>query len=347
MKRISFILAFFLCFTAFETFAQFELTRETYKINVKNFPKYYVEPSNMTYCFKIQQNGVKNCFADDYFRTELDFPEGWSEIDNETDAFMAVTFSVSPISIVTCDLKNKRTEKIDSAGDLNVMNHFFPSIKYTFSMKCVFKCKYETFEWTPFNRPGGAPAASNVYDVKIDFPTREEAMEYIEQSKIPIQTSIVSSALKDLAVDIPKLFAERFSDYDGSEYIPIQYLLADKCPYKTDMQSIRQGIKADMNKITVSDPVLSTSPNIERWIERFQMVAADMDVNKPDQKKAKEAMVKNLAYLFYIIEDFETAMRYANVLRDTFKSGDAPRIMRMIKMVQDKLEKYGKSSRHY
>ncbi|MBR4678398.1 MAG: hypothetical protein IKO99_10395 [Bacteroidales bacterium] len=346
MKRALFIISLLLCFAVSLPVSaqQYDLTRETYKVNLKLFPRYHVENGKKTYFLKIQQNGLKDRFNEAYLRTEFeDAFEGWSETYDDKEAFMTITFAATTVVFDQCDFKNNRTEKETPEG-IVIVNHYFPTIKYTFVLKCQFKCSYEAFEWRPKTT---TTQAANVYELKIDFPSKEEAVNYINENKASIQSDIAGAAFKNFFKDVKGLIEERFSDSDGSEFIPINYLLAEKCPYKTAMKEIREGIKADMEAIKTDEDVLKTSPNIERWIERFQMIAADLDTGKPDQKKAKEAMIKNLAYLYYVLDDTETALKYAQILKDTFNSGDAPRIIRNIRQLQSNMEKFHKTSRHY
>jgi len=346
MKRTIFIILFLLCFSAWipVNAQQYDLTRETYKVSMKMFPRYHVEKDKQTYFLKIQRNGVNDRFNEAYLRTEFeDAFEGWNETYDDKEAFMTITFSASTVSFDQIDFKNTRVEK-DTLDGFVVINHFYPMIKYTFIIRCQFKCSYETFDWKPVVK---TTQVTNIYDMMVDFPSKEEAMNYITENKPSIQSDIAGAAFKTFFRDVKNLIDERFLSSNGSEYIPINYLLAEKCPYKTAMKEIREGIKVDMEAIKNDESVLETSPNIERWIERFQMIAADLDTDKPDQKKAKEAMIKNLAYLYYVLDDTETALKYAQILKDTFNSGDAPRIIRNIRQLQNNMEKFHKTSRHY
>ena len=58
MKRTIFIIALLLCFAAWlpVNAQQYDLTRETYKVNLKLFPRYFVEQGKRNYFLKIQQN---------------------------------------------------------------------------------------------------------------------------------------------------------------------------------------------------------------------------------------------------------------------------------------------------
>ena len=211
MKRTIFIIALLLCFAAWlpVNAQQYDLTRETYKVNLKLFPRYFVEQGKRNYFLKIQQNGVKDRFNEAYLRTEFeDAFEDWSETYDDKDAFMTIFFSATTVVFDQVDLKNNRVEK-DTPDGLVIVNHFFPTIKYTFVLKCQFKCSYETFEWRPPVKASTAQIA-NVYELKIDFPSREEANNYIAENKASIQSDIAGKALKEFFKDVKGLINERF-----------------------------------------------------------------------------------------------------------------------------------------
>lgn len=340
MKRTIFILSMVLCVLTSAVFAQqYDVNRETYKIKMKKFPRYYVEDENYKFFLTVQQNGIKNVFGESAIKTEFEF-DRWTETDDK-NAFMTITFSSSSVAFAPYEFKNNRSEK-ETPDGLQIINHFMPVIRYTHTIKAQFKCKYETFECV---KSSGPP--QNVYEVKIDFPTREEAVKYLAENKSSIISEIASKNMREFFTEVQKIFAERFSETEGFETIPMNYLDAQKSPYKDVMKDAREKLRVEFENITVCDAPKKTCPNLERWVEQFQMIASDLDMSKPEQKKAKEAVLKNLFYICYVREELDDALMYAQILNDSFNAREASRLIRIVRTLQTDMERYGHSTRHY
>ena len=345
MKKLNtFLTILLIVFPLLLTAQQYDLSRETYKFNVKKLPKYFVEPEKRTYYVKIVQNGIKDYFNDEYISNEFIFPD-WKEAASEKEAYLVITVAAPSITFAPYEFTNKRTEK-ETPDGLQITNRFTPILKYSLPIKCQFKCDAETFDRSSIVKtPSQMP--TNVYEVSLDFPTKQEATDYVTQNKKSIERDIAKRVLNEMYKDAEQLFRERFLDSDGVEYITLNFLDAEKSLYKKMMTEAKTNIKEELDKITVSDSPLKTSPNLEHWVTQFQMVAADMDISKPEQKKAKEAMIKNLYYLLYVMEDLNNALMYAQILKDSFNSREAAKMIRDIRTLYSDLDKYHKESRHY
>ncbi len=339
--KIITLLVLSLIINASAAIAQYGITKETYKVAVKKFPTYYVEPEKRTYSITIE-NKIQNMFNDTYITGDIEIP-GWREVEKDDSAFLAISMNVQPVNIIGIDLKDNKTEKMTPDG-LQINHNYFPTVKYTFNIKCNFKSPVETFERR--SNPDGSTMVK-LYPIKMSFPTEEEARKYVNDDKESLINKIAKEGIEFINQEILKALSDKFIATDTEEELTIGYLLDEESPFKDDMLAAKEGIADVLSKIEADKEVKSLAPQLEPWIEKLQYAAGELSNTVPVQRKAKEEMLRDLAALYLTVEDFNQCLLYSQILRDTFKSKEGEKHIKMMKQLQSDFAKFHQNSRHF
>jgi hypothetical protein len=323
-------------------FAQYGITKETYQVAVKKFPAYYVQPDKRTYCIKIE-NKIKNLYNDTYITGDIEIP-GWKEIEKDSLAYVVINLDVPPVKILSIDLKDNRTEKMTADG-LQIDNHYFPTVKYMFNIKCNIKTPVEKFECRI--NPDGSPSIEKLYPIKLSFDTQQEARKYANDEKETITKKVAESTFDFMSKEINKVLGEKFYPVDATEEISIGYLIDEASPFKDDMLAAKEGIAAVLAKIDSEKSPQYLLADLEPWLEKIKYAAGELSNSDATQRKAKEEMIRDLAALYLIFEDFDQCSLYSQILRDTFKSKEGEKNIKQMKALQAEFSKHNKNTRHF
>jgi len=222
MKRILFAIIAIATLLSSTAWAQYGITKETYKVAVKKFPAYYVPPEQRTYCIKID-NKMQSMYNNTYITGNIELP-GWTEIENDSLAYLVISMDVQPFKIIGTDLKDNRNEKMTADG-LQFNHYFFPTVKYIFNVKCSIKSPVETIERR--SNPDGS-SIEKYYPLKMSFPTAEEARKYVNDNKESITKKLAESTFDFMSKEINTILSERFYPVDSEEEISVGYLIDEK-----------------------------------------------------------------------------------------------------------------------
>lgn len=321
--------------------AQYGITKETYKVAVKKFPAYYVPPEQRTYCIKID-NKMQSMYNNTYITGDIELP-GWTEIENDSLAYLVISMDVQPFKIIGTDLKDNRNEKMTADG-LQFNHYFFPTVKYIFNVKCSIKSPVETIERR--SNPDGS-SIEKYYPLKMSFPTAEEARKYVNDNKESITKKLAESTFDFMSKEINTILSERFYPVDSEEEISVGYLIDEKSPFKDDMLAARDGIAAVLAKIDSEKCPNYLGAELDPWMDKIKYAAGELSNTDATQRKAKEEMLRNLATLYLAIEDFDQSSLYSQILRDTFKSKEGDKHIKLMKSLQADFDKHHQKSRHF
>lgn len=341
MKKIHFLLTLLLVFAVNQLFAQYSITKGNYQISVKKFPSYYVEEGKRTYFIKVVNN-VKEFIDSTYIKSNVDLP-GWEEVSDEKDAFLTLNITVNSVYFENVDIKERRSEE-NKKGELIITRKFLPSVRYSFNMKCQFKCPFEVFERRSL-LVGDSPV--KIYDIKQEFASFKEAQDYVAKDKPNIISDIVNTDIKRFFRIINDAIVEKFYPMEGIEKFQLSFLLDDNSPFLETMLDAQRYLSQEFELINHEKEISHSVPGISVWIEKFQTIAGELKQNDPAQKKAKEEVIRDLVILYYILEDFDNALLYAQILKDTFQSRDGDRLIRNIRTLQNDFETFHKTTRHF
>ncbi|MBQ1697161.1 MAG: hypothetical protein II075_04720 [Bacteroidales bacterium] len=341
MKKILFTIIALATLLSTAARAQYGITKETYEVSVMKFPTYYVEPEKRTYCIKME-NKMQNMYNDTYISGDIEMP-GWTEVDNDSLAFVVINMEVQPAKIIGIDLKDNRTEKMTADG-LQINHNYFPTVKYIFNIKCNIKSPVETIERR--SNPDGS-SIEKYYPIKLSFPSEEEARKYVNDDKESIIKKVAESTIDFMSKEINKVLSEKFYPTEVKEEVSIGYLIDEESPFKADMLDAKQGIAAALSKIEADKDVRSIEPLLDPWIEKLQYAAGELSNTDIAQRKAKEEMLRDLATLYLTVENFDQCSLYSQILRDTFKSKEGEKHIRQMKTLQADYSKHHQSSRHF
>ena len=270
---------------------------------------------------------------------DIEMP-GWTETDNDSLAYVVISMDVQPFKIIGTDLKDNRTEKMTADG-LQINHNYFPTVKYIFNIKCNIKSPLERR-----SNPAGT-SMEKYYPIKLSFPTEEEARKYINDDKESITKKMAENTFEFMSKEINTALSERFYPIDSEEEISVGYLIDEESPFKADMLEAKEGIAAILAKIDVEKEPQYLENELDPWLEKIKYAAGELSNTDPTQRKAKEEMLRNLATLYLIIEDFDQCSLYSQILRDTFKSKEGEKHIRQLKTLQADFDKHHQKSRHF
>lgn len=340
MKRILFTIIA-LAMLIYTASAQYGITKETYKIPVKKFPTYYVPPEQRTYCFKMD-NKMQNVYTDSYITGDIELP-GWTEVANDSLAYLVINMDVQPFKIIGIDLKDNRTEKMTADG-LQINHNYFPTVKYIFNIKCSIKTPVETIERR--SNPDGS-SIEKYLPLKISFPTEEEARKYVNDDKESITKKMCDNTFDFMSKEINAALSERFYPTDSEDEVTVGYLIDEGCPFKDDMLAAKEGIAAAIAKIDAEKSPKYLEAELDPWLEKIKFAAGELSNTDATQKKAKEEMLRDLATLYLAIEEFDQCSLYSQILRDTFRSKEGEKHIKQMKSLQADFDKHHQKSRHF
>ncbi|MCR5456046.1 MAG: hypothetical protein K6F33_13760 [Bacteroidales bacterium] len=340
MKKILTSLAFALLCTS-TALAQYGITKETYTVPVKKFPAYYVQPEQRTYCIKIE-NQMQKFYNDTYITGDIEMP-GWTEIEEDSLAYVVIAMDVQPFKVLSIDLTDNRTEKMTADG-LQINHNYYPTIKYMFNIKCDIKSPNETLERR--SNPDGT-SIEKLHTIKLYFPTEEEARKYVNDDMESIKKKLADQTFEFMSKEINTALNERFYPIDDQEEITIGYLLDEENPFLADMTEIKAGIAAALAQIEADQDVKHIEAMLEPWIEKLKYTAGELSNTEPAQRKAKEEVLRDIVALYLIVEDFEQCTLYSQILRDTFRSREGDKYIKLVKATQADFKKHHKNSRHF
>ncbi|MBR2104959.1 MAG: hypothetical protein IJ933_06735 [Bacteroidales bacterium] len=341
MKKILFTIIALATLLSTSAVAQYGITKETYKVAVKKFPTYYVPPEQRTYCIKMD-NKMQSMYNDTYITGDIELP-GWTEIDNDSLAYIVISMDVQPFKVIGIDLKDNRTEKMTADG-LQINHNYFPTVKYIFNIKCSVKSPVETFERR--SNPDGS-SIEKYYPIKLSFPTEEEARKYVNDDKESITKKVAESTFEFMSKEINTALGERFYPVDTEDEVTVGYLIDETSPFKDDMLAAKEGIAAVLAKIDSEKSPQYLEAELDPWIEKIKYAAGELSNTDATQRKSKEEMLRNLATLYLILEDFDQCSLYSQILRDTFKSKEGEKHIKEMKTLQADFDKHHKNSRHF
>ncbi|MCQ2253406.1 MAG: hypothetical protein MJZ61_08145 [Bacteroidales bacterium] len=320
--------------------AQYTITKESYKIDVMNFPANYIKPDDRNYVINIE-NKVDSILTNGYITGDLDL-SGWREETGDS-AYLAIKINIQPIVDRGVDFKDVITEKKIPDG-IDIIHHYTPTIKYVFNIKATFKTPTETFERTSTLEGG---STMKTHTIKIEFPTKEAALKYIKENRKDIYTKIAEEGFSTIVKEIQTAINEKYIASAIQEEITLAYLLDAENPFEEAMKEAHQYVPQELGMIKADSGIKNAEAGMNVWIEKFQYAAGELSMTVPAQKKAKEEMIKNLVVIYYTLEDFDSCVKYAQILKDTFKSKDGDRYIKMVNNIRNEMEKHHQTSRHF
>jgi hypothetical protein len=158
---------------------------------------------------------------------------------------------------------------------------------------------------------------------------------------------VTESTIDFMSKEINSALSERYFATDTKEDVVIGYLLDEASPFKDDMLAAKDGIAAVLSKIEADKDISSIESMLDPWIEKIQYAAGELSNTVPAQRKAKEEMLRDLATLYLVVENFDKSSLYSQILRDTFKSKEGEKHIKQIKSLQADFNKHNKSTRHF
>jgi hypothetical protein len=342
MKKRNLILMLIFSLLTTNLLAQYQISKENYTVSVKKFPTLYVEPEKRTYYVNVT-NYVQSYFSDDYFTTDIVLP-GWEKVSDEKEAFLVLNITVPKVYHEGTDFSNKKTENAQKGGAVKIESHWFPIVKYSFAVKCQFKCPYESFEkrLVPTN-----VSPIKTFEVSESFPIQSQARNYVTQNIESIKKIVAERGVKDMMKIINEALQDKFFATEGTDEFQLGYLDQESSPFYETMVEAKKYMPQELKLIQHDSPISNAVPGVSVWIEKFKFVAGELKTSNAAQKKAKEEMIRNVAILYYMLEDFENATLYAQILRDSFGNKDGDRILKLMTQLQSEFVKFHKSSRHY
>lgn len=328
-----------LCATAAQ--AQYGITKETYDIPVKKFPTYYIQPEQRTYCIKID-NKLSNTYNNTYFTADIDLP-GWTEIQQDSLAYIKIDMEIQPLKVIKIDLKDNKTEKMTPDG-LQINHNYFPTLKYIFNIKCTIKSPEETIERR--SNPDGT-SIEKQHPIKQSFKTPEEARKHVNDNIETYTKKIIATTSEYMTGEINKALSERYYPTKTTEEITLGYLLDEGNPFQQDMAEAQRQIRETLSQIQPEKECKDIAATLNPWIEKFRYAAGELSNKEPAQRKAKEEILRDIATIYLIAEDFEQCKYYSQILRDTFKNKDGEKYLKTIKNTQADFARHHQTSRHF
>ena len=322
-----------------EAMGQYKITKETYKVEVMGLPKYYFKPENRTYGIEVR-NSVPHLLSDSYISTGIDMP-GWEEVDPE-DANVSIVVSVPPFQKMSTLWKDNPTEDHKKDGDVLVHHHWLATLVFVFTCKATIKNTLETQERR------SVPLNQEYQKIPLDvtFSTKAEADKYIEANLEQIIKKLAKTNA-NAVLDNMKTALARFVPMPKTEEISISYILDDKYHYAQMMRQAKQELPDLLGRITADAGIDGLKPGIEAWIQKFGEAAGKLSSSKADESKAKEELLKNMAALSYVIEDLDGASKYAQILKDTFKSKEGVKYLNLVKQLKAEMLRNKATTRHF
>jgi hypothetical protein len=196
------------------------------------------------------------------------------------------------------------------------------------------------------SNPDGS-SIEKLYPIKLSFPTQEEARKYVNDDMESITKKVADNTFDFMSKEINKALCERFYPTENTEEITVGYLLDETSPFKDDMLAAKEGIAAVLAKIDSEKPPQYLETELDPWLEKIKYAAGELSNSDPTQRKAKEEMLRDLATLYLILEDFDQCSLYSQILRDTFKSKEGEKHIKQMKALQAEFSKHNKTTRHF
>ncbi len=339
MKIRTLITAILLLALCCDAMAQYKATKETYKVNFMGLPKYYFRQENRTYGIDVK-NSVPNLVNDSYVSLGVDMP-GWQE-EEPWDANVVITITLPGLQKMSTIWKDSPTEDHRKDGEIVVHHHWAATLCFVFTAKALIKTTLESVECR------SVPVNQEYQKIPVSgtFSSKAEADKYINENLDKINKTVVKNNCNALLEEISKALT-RFVPGSKTEEISISYLLEPNCPMLAMMKDAYSHLPQELAKITADQSIENVKPAIQGWINKFKEAADKLSDTKAEESKGKEELLKNIAALSYVIEDFATTTTYAQKLKDTFKSKIGDKYLRLAKQAQNDLTRHKMTTRHF
>lgn len=329
MKRlISFLL---LVFAAFNTFAQYYGNTLKIVYGHRSIPVFVTDEEERTYFTECSFTSEVSKFVNSAKVSSLLRLEPWQEKTSEDEAFVKIHVGVSDMLI-----DKRAVEAIDRFG--HVM--FRPVVECT--MTTVLRIESELDNYRP-----SRTKVSIVNEIDKFYPEPFLAEEYIENNKEVYIRQAVSDQIVKMTDDINGYFYHSYLYGTQEDFIRVFF-------FDTPKNKNYEKHKAGKNEISqiFSDLSSNYDLNLARqrmrpWLEHFENLYNSLDINDKKQKNAKMQILRNLAVINYALDDFVSAYRYAEDLKENFPNSDADKIIEQIVKTKNLLKEHGLTSRYF
>ena len=334
MKLIT--LLFIICVSTV-AMAQFGTEREAARYRVVDFPRYYVEQSQRTYCVDVKMSKKVGSYVDaDELIDRLAF-SGWTKTDAE-HANMRMAIEFGDFIYEATEILDQSTEEKTKDGGVKRKPLFIGTIKYTFPIKISMIASEGKYS-SQIN-DGLA-----VFKCEKNFETRKAASEYMRENKdVFVEKIIVGDA--DIAIRAANSGATRsFGFGSTTEKVEYYYLDSKKGKYFEQQKEDADAIEVMAKGSNANEPI--NPEGIAAVIDHFIGIINELDNNDKKQKKARNKLMISVAELNLMRDDLEACASWAQRIVDEYKDNDGKDILDKVNKVREMFEKHHVTSRHF
>jgi len=339
--RFLFLLLFLLF--SVNSFSQYSLDRENVKVDVRHMPSIYYPFSQRSYSVKAKtEKQIKQSMEEEEIASMVKLNQ-WKLVDGD-DAKPTLTIIVNSESLIVEQTEVVRVDHQSKDKNGVVTNNptFYGKITYKMVMYTQIIDNF-----TGESRSYNSSKDLKVYKAK-ETSNYRDAADYIRENKSIIIDKLIRQNIKDFVDYTNSKLASDYTNFPEPETVEFLFMGSKKNPdFATQMQC-KQDIKNMCAMLSVTGGIEDAKELAKPILAYLNEINDKYDLSNKKAIKAKHAMIMDIANVYYVLEDFENCVKYAQMLVD-YKTAerDGELIIKKCSNLKKMMENNHTNTRHF
>jgi hypothetical protein len=314
-----------------------------FNYSYRRLPNYALDKSYMTYSVDVSKTVSIGIFANESLANRINI-EGRKKLPS--GVHFTVYISMEDLFIDKTEVKERVEINKDRDGKETGRSHYYHvEVIYTFAASAYVRDYQGNIlsNYTLADRTNNKAFSSNEYS------TYNDAANYFNNNKVEIKTKLitdeVNSALNSLNSDLNDDFGYRVISY--REYL--WSIGTKKHSEYTANQDACTKAKSVLELITANDIPAGVNEQIQPMVDYLKSIASKYtNIEEKGELKIRYSAFYNLAMIYYLTEQPEKAIEFANkLIENDYDVKDGEGIIKDCKRLTSDFEKHQINTRHF
>ena len=343
MKSIKTLKLFITIIVSFSSlvnlFAQYNLNNNGFEYSYRNMPSIYVYPEERTYYLDyIATSSIKHIMTSDEVHNRFVL-DGWIKQSSPESAAMNISLRSSDLIVNNISAERHEEKYKDKNGVEQITYWYKGLLNYSISLsgKYTFNDNY----YTAFSKD-----IKDTYLSKKTFEHYDDAVKFIYNNKESIINDLITSNIKYLCDGTEFSIGDKYAYNAKYDRAFFKFISAKKNPDYESQQEYKEKLKEVMSNISYKVDLSVAKELSEPIMIYFQLMADKYNQTDKKMRKIYIAMIDNMALLSYLIENYDDAIKYANILiEEEEKSGE--KLLKKITKEKEEMQVAHATTRHF
>lgn len=318
--------------------AQYGTEGETYRYQVVDFPRYYVDQPNRTFSVEVNMPRSVSEYVDAEQIVNHIGVNGWAPTDPES-AYLKIYIDYGAFLYESTDILDRSKEEKAKDGHVRVIPIFVGAINYTFPVRITIT--------SPLGKIDNCLHCDKklTYVTDHSFDNRRGAIEFTKVNRDVFIEQIITGDSFYAADYVNDIVRSDFGFSTTTDKVEFYYLDQKKSKYYSEQINDALTLK-ELVKFTTADSPVSEN-TVLPIIDRYINIINELNDGEKKQKKAKIKLMLSVAELYLLIEHLDESTTWAKRVMDEYKDSDGEDVLDKIVKVRRIFEKHHTSTRHF